>query len=146
MRMRRRAVRAMLTHTSHSIRDLRNDEDEMLRGMCTRSACSASQSQPMCAARRLVSCRRDAYFLGTSNLTLDCTCEICHYIGKRRCMLGVDWGGVEKYVDLTDCYLHYLDPCYVPPKVRVWYLPWTWCYKAQRYAPRTDIFCLIIFC
>ncbi len=23
----------MLTHTSHSIRDLRNDEDEMLRGV-----------------------------------------------------------------------------------------------------------------
>ncbi|BDA42347.1 probable Na(+)/H(+) antiporter NhaH at N-terminal half [Coccomyxa sp. Obi] len=76
MRMRRRAVRAMLSHTSHSIRDLRNDEDEMLRG--------------------------------------------------------VDWGGVEKYVDLTDCYQHYLDPCYVAPKVRVWYLPWTWCYKAER--------------
>jgi hypothetical protein len=44
-------------------------------------------------------------------------------------MPGVDWGSVEKYVDLADCYQHYLDPCYVAPKVRVWYLPWTWCYK-----------------
>ena len=64
-----------------------------------------------------------------------------HYDGKHWCISGVDWGGVEKYVDLTDCYQHYLDPCYVAPKVRIWYLPWTWCYKAQRYAPRTGMFC-----
>ena len=32
MRMRRRAVRALMSHTQNSIRDLRNDEDEMLRG------------------------------------------------------------------------------------------------------------------
>jgi hypothetical protein len=31
-RMRKRAVHALLTHTNHAIRDLRNDEDEMLRG------------------------------------------------------------------------------------------------------------------
>ncbi len=58
----------------------------------------------------------------------------------------MDWGGVEKYVDLTDCYQHYLDPCFVAPKVRVWYLPWTWCYKAQRYAPRTGMFCVVMCC
>lgn len=32
MRMRRRAVRALMSHTQNAIRDLRNDEDEMLRG------------------------------------------------------------------------------------------------------------------
>ncbi|CAL5219904.1 g1831 [Coccomyxa viridis] len=33
MRMRRRAVRALMSHTQNAIRDLRNDEDEMLRGV-----------------------------------------------------------------------------------------------------------------
>ncbi len=33
MRMRKRAVHALMSHTNHSIRDLRNDEDEMLRGV-----------------------------------------------------------------------------------------------------------------
>ena len=32
MRMRRKAVRALASHTGNAIRDLRNDEDEMLRG------------------------------------------------------------------------------------------------------------------
>lgn len=32
MRMRRKAVRALASHTGNSVRDLRNDEDEMLRG------------------------------------------------------------------------------------------------------------------
>ena len=32
MRMRRRAVRALISHTHNAIRDLRYDEDEMLRG------------------------------------------------------------------------------------------------------------------
>ena len=55
------------------------------------------------------------------------------------CMAGVDWGAVEKYVDLRQCYQHYLDPCYVAPKVRTWYLPWTWCYKPARCALTTLI-------
>ena len=32
MRMRRKAVRALASHTGNAVRDLRNDEDEMLRG------------------------------------------------------------------------------------------------------------------
>lgn len=80
--------------------------------------------------------------LGTCKPGNDCTVKAaCHFDGKVWHVSGVDWGGVEKYVDLTDCYQHYLDPCYVAPKVRIWYLPWTWCYKAERYVlilPRTD--------
>ena len=33
MRMRRKAVRALASHTGNAVRDLRNDEDEMLRGV-----------------------------------------------------------------------------------------------------------------
>ena len=38
MRMRRRAIRALISHTKNAIRDLRNDEDEMLRGAPARVA------------------------------------------------------------------------------------------------------------
>ena len=38
MRMRRRAVRALMSHTQNAIRDLRNDEDEMLRGAFSSSS------------------------------------------------------------------------------------------------------------
>ena len=37
MRMRRKAVRALASHTGNAVRDLRNDEDEMLRGALPRS-------------------------------------------------------------------------------------------------------------
>jgi hypothetical protein len=40
---------------------------------------------------------------------------------------GVDWGHVEKYVDVTGCYQHYKDPSARPPRSQHWFLPWTWC-------------------
>ena len=42
MRMRRRAVRALISHTGNAIRDLRYDEDEMLRGAPSLSIKSAA--------------------------------------------------------------------------------------------------------
>lgn len=56
-------------------------------------------------------------------------CECRTLKGYMMHVSGVDWGGVEKYVDLSHCYQHYLDPCYRPSKTFVWYLPWTWGYK-----------------
>lgn len=44
MRMRRRAVRALMSHTQNAIRDLRNDEDEMLRGALFSSSCRKCNS------------------------------------------------------------------------------------------------------
>ena len=43
MRMRRKAVRALASHTGNAVRDLRNDEDEMLRGAPPRC-----QRRPQC--------------------------------------------------------------------------------------------------
>ena len=51
MRMRRRAVRALMSHTQNAIRDLRNDEDEMLRGrawplgLCSQEASNCMMPQ-----------------------------------------------------------------------------------------------------
>jgi hypothetical protein len=38
---------------------------------------------------------------------------------------GVDWGAVEKYVSVKECYEHYKDPSAAPKPSRKWYKPWT---------------------
>lgn len=147
MRMRRRAVRALMSHTQNAIRDLRNDEDEMLRG-----AALLSNEQPQHASPDSAPCcvrahpviksidQRSPLITHLSKRTalsaeLSVVDEACKHL-KLPCIwsipimivlnfAGVDWGAVEKYVSIKDCYEHYKDPTAASKSTRKWYKPWT---------------------
>lgn len=91
IRMRGKAARALLRHTKTAMQDLQHDEDEMLRGwhmwipQSVALPYMAMLPSPCCA---------------TSGCLRDHACNGGAEEGWKRA--GVDWGAVEKYVDLQD--------------------------------------------
>ncbi len=74
MRMRRKAVRALASHTGNAVRDLRNDEDEMLRGAL---AAPHGQRDRACADTSCTTVGQAMTFHDLAACTLDAPCSAC---------------------------------------------------------------------